>query len=104
MPYRGSNFILKFQQVSCRGKKEPGKKVLKKFINGQKVFSQRGNKRHYVDRESKQDFILPATLLLFSIYSFPSGTKHLGPVFLLRVFLLQLELIESATPLSPWQT
>jgi len=41
------------------GKKEPGKKVLKKFINGQKVFSQRENKWHYGDRGPRRDFILP---------------------------------------------
>ena len=103
MPYLGSNFILRFQQVSSVGKIDRGKKVLKKFINGQKVFSQGGNKRYYADRGPRQGFILPEQLLLFSIYSFLSGTQHLEPIFLLRVFLLQLELIESATPLSPWQ-
>jgi hypothetical protein len=39
--------------------KEAGKKVLKKFINGQKVFSQRENKRHWADGGPKHDFILP---------------------------------------------
>jgi len=59
MPYLGSNFILRFQQVSSIGKIDRGKKVLKKFINGQKVFSEGGNKRCQADWGPRQDFILP---------------------------------------------
>ena len=43
-------FYLEISTGFVWGKKEPGKKVLKKFINGQKVFSQRGNKWHDADR------------------------------------------------------
>jgi hypothetical protein len=63
---------LNFKRFRLERKNSAVQEVLKKFISGQKVFSQRVDKWHYADRRPKQGFILPETLLVFSNDSFLS--------------------------------